>query len=197
MRVARYSPEKLLKISGCADYFEAWRLLEEFKKYSLENESPAWSYQNFPLAQLSINLKLMFFETKSNLKELSIVELGCGTTDSSDQGIGHAPSFPWMSRFLQFYNQQYQMNLKQLGLDNGFQDEKYPYRQIDLMDPNALGFIEGHSIDLVVAFQLFNSPILHSTHGTNAGNILWSNLYPQVNRILKPEAIYISRETDI
>lgn len=142
--------------------------------------------------KLSRQLSTVISALDGNVSGTRIVDLGSGSTGVVEDSLfSSAPYQPWLCRAL------YALGARPVAVDYGsFEHEPFETRTANLLDSDSLSFIElDESIDLVHAYQLFNSPQLELLtsgqgwgHGSMAtGENLARVLRPQIERILKPD----------
>jgi hypothetical protein len=88
-----------------------------------------------------------------------------------------------------------------IGIDVGnLSGETFEHHQLDLLQPGALDFIPDHSIDLANSYGFLNSPELEKrVTGTErftdaspeASRKAEEVLFPQLERIVKPEGYFL------
>ena len=154
------------------------------KKYSRGEENFSKFYQD-AVYQLSLILVVM----RGKLDDKDICDLGCGVTYPLEKPAMFQECYrnyePWLLRILK----------SGIGIDLGLIDEEFEKHNIDLLKPDCLAFMPSNSLDLVNASFLFNSKLMvfKSSHydANGAAKSLYENLYPQLNRILKPKGVFM------
>lgn len=113
-----------------------------------------------------------------------VLDLGCGSVDSLDSGFEFEP---WLSRALHLYG------IKVIGIDISprIVEEWFENYCRDLMQGHSLDMLPDHSIDVAVAFALFDSPHLRKNYGDYGGDKLQMRLECQLERVLKPNGTFI------
>lgn len=133
-------------------------------------------YREDGLFHYTNNLNQIRLHLNNNLKDKTILDLGCGTINY----ILGEKFEPWLARGL------HEIGAKVIGIDKGnLNGELFKHYSIDLRNPNSLDFLKNNSIDLAGAFSLFDAPSL--THPKETFELL----LPQLERILKPEGVFI------
>ena len=141
-----------------------------------------------------------------------ILELGCGCLSNNYESENSPESIygPWMGRFM--HSMKDGTGIEYIGVDcGGNTEEKFDYRRLDLLEPDALSreFKEDY-FDLVLAFMLFNSPELAVRNGqkkeyyeynwnadAKSAKGLADIIMPQLERIAKPDGVFLWYGGDI
>ena len=128
------------------------------------------------------------------LPKLALLDLGCGAPGCPDYG-GSRHGEPWLCRFV------HALGGRATGIDLIALDEPFVARVADLRSHGSLDFIPDHCMDVANAFFLFNSPTLMmrevprsdlvAGRWTGAGSRLFDHLQPQLDRILRPRAVFV------
>lgn len=123
--------------------------------------------------------KLLEIYKLMNPKRKTILDLGCGSINSSDS-ISDSKIFePWLGRAL------YKLGANYIGIDIKPLNEKFTSYEKDLSNPNSLEFLKTNSIDIACAYSFFDSPTLINQEET------YNILIPQLERIIKKEGYFI------
>ena len=118
-----------------------------------------------------------------------ILDLGCGSNQPELEGgflFRDSMYEPWVCRSL------HTMGANPIGVDIGdLSQEEFEHYQLNLAEPDCLATIPDRSVDFANSWQLFSSSFLR-THTNIREADLRRNIYEQLERILKPEAIFLS-----
>lgn len=129
-------------------------------------------------------LELIVHFTKGYMHGKRILDLGCGSSPASDFPEMGKDYEPWLCRILQ------SAGAYPIGVDIGNLDnEEFEHHSVDLSESNSLGFIPDFSIDMIHSNLLYYSPTLRSKHRFDYD--LFEHLRPQLERIIKPNGIYL------
>lgn len=127
-----------------------------------------------------------------------VLDLGCGaksgTADVNGGNLGYHE--PWLARVL------HRLNAKVVGVDVGdLSQEEFENYNLDLLNPDALNIFADQSFDVVHSSALYTSPELQRRRygwaGDGSINAAWDLariLKPQIERVLKPNGVYLIRE---
>ncbi len=143
------------------------------------------------LSRRVTNYLLPIVNYSRDLEDKSILDLGCGSTGGSIDSTLSGGWEPWLCRALR------ELGAKPIGIDAGnLAAEEFEHYSLDLLQPRSLSFLPDHSIDIAVAFNLFNSPHLkiknRKNRGTHhIGRLLYEHLTRQLERIVKPCGLFI------
>jgi hypothetical protein len=120
-----------------------------------------------------------------------VLDLGCGSENPHLEDAFHPDTMyePWMCRALHL------LGAYPIGIDIGtLKGEKFRHREYtDLSLPGSLDFIPDASVDMANATQLFSSTHL-SLHLKISPEMLGKILYPQLERVCKPDAYFLVRD---
>lgn len=132
---------------------------------------------------LNHELVTIMAHTRGKIKKIKVLDLGSGCNPSLD--FTETRNYePWLCRLL------YAIGAHPIGIDYGkFEGEEFEHHSIDLMVDN-LNFMKDNSIDVAHARLLFCSSTLKDREGEKRFE-LQNRLYPQLERIVKPEGFYI------
>jgi hypothetical protein len=144
---------------------------------------------------------------KQNLRGKTILDLGCGTIknrsgfESWGSDYGKYGFDPWLCRLLPY------LGVKTIGIDiDNLDNEKFEHYSLNLLEPNSLSFLQDNSIDIAHTRWFFNSPTLmkmvyeekfnqfdenNYEQYKKAKEKLMNLLVPQLERIVKPEGLFI------
>ena len=87
---------------------------------------------------------------------------------------------PWLARGI------HELGVKVIGVDlNNNCTEKFENYIVDLNKTNCLHFFKDNSVDVACTYALFDS------HSVKNPKKIFSNLLPQLGRIIKPEGYFI------
>lgn len=89
---------------------------------------------------------------------------------------------PWLARGLHI------LGVHVIGVDSAVEGEPFRHYQRNLLKSDSLADIADESVDLANANALFSSPSVGSR------GKLWDAVAPQLDRILKPEAMFIYQD---
>lgn len=132
---------------------------------------------------LTVQLRSILGFLSGRLNGEAILDLGCGSTERGlKDGIvfGSGAHEPWLCRAL------YHMGVNIMGVDKGSLDtEHFMHYQTPLERPDSLDPIEDNSVDIVNASMLFTAQ-----NGVQP-YILKRGLMPQLERILKPDGVFL------
>jgi hypothetical protein len=128
-----------------------------------------------------------------NLNNKIILDLGCGNLgNTAENSEKDSRNHPWFCRILQI------LGARPIGIDIGnLGGEKFEHLQMDLLKDNALKEIPRESIDAVTTDRLYNSPHLLEMKILDPlipNNDLRKKLFPQIQRILKPDGFYLEED---
>ena len=128
--------------------------------------------------------KLLEILPDHDLRNKRIVELGCGSENGPDQFK------PWFCRFLHI------LGAHPVGVDIGVNDkEPFENHLQDLTREDSLKMIKSDSADIVLTDTFFDSPTLQRIQNENRikGENTRRILFPQIQRILKPDGLYMNQ----
>ncbi|MBI4149861.1 class I SAM-dependent methyltransferase [Candidatus Woesearchaeota archaeon] len=132
---------------------------------------------------------LLSIASPHNLRRKIVLDLGCGSRYARDADT-YTSFEPWLSRAL------HALDIHVIGVDIANLDGEYfDHHSIDLFLPDSLGFIPDESIGMVYAIGLFDSPALKENYGHDAGRQLRDHILPQLERIVKPDGIFMYERT--
>ena len=133
-------------------------------------------------------LPYILWGVSGEVRGKTILDLGCGSNQPSLEGGGifnDSTYEPWLCRGLHL------LGANPIGVDIGSLDgEEFTHHQVDLSRLDSLKEIPDGSVDLANAKQLFSSPFLIRFTKTNPED-LRRNLHTQLERVLKPEAVFL------
>ena len=174
-------------------------------------------------SEVGLKLHWVYEMTGGNLQGKTFLDLGCGST-SYDKYVGYdnwmgIPSSsrtfePWLCRVL------HEVGVHVIGVDVGsLAHEEFEHYSRDLLSENALQEIPDHSIDFAHSRLLYDSPQLitnmvkrkdfpQMAREVRANALYWSlldqarlaervlksQLFPQIERVLKPTGVYLCNE---
>ena len=123
----------------------------------------------------------------------TIIDLGCGNNGGTAENADFdCRNQPWFCRLL------HHLGVNAMGIDIGtLEKEKFACRQIDLTKPDALRSIENEFADAVFADHLYTSEdLLYQKIRNPKLSIkdLRQQLFPQIQRILKRNGIYVEND---
>ena len=160
------------------------------KKYAIATEIEKKLYEQYSAGrgEIIVHHKLygILAVVGADLVNRKILDLGCGAAKSVDCN-GTRDFEPWVCRGL------VELGTNPIGIDIfDNSKEKFENYQTDLTTPNSLNFIPDNSIDIAHSWGLFDSPFLRISvgKGRKEDNLL-EILLPQLERIVKPEGIFI------
>ncbi len=122
--------------------------------------------------------------SSDGLEDKTLLDLGCGYLHSQ----GMSGQFePWLCRAL------YELGYGAIGIDScdAVELELFDSHCLDLMKDDALAFLEDNSIDIAHARNLFDAPGLKNKYGVQAGQALYDKLLPQLERVVKPNGVFV------
>lgn len=132
----------------------------------------------------------------------SFVEVGCGSNGGTAEKrlYGMEAFQPWICRAL------HKIGVPVLGIDIGdLEREVFPHRRVNLLEQGALDFIPNSSIDVLYENMLFTSPEVErqvngierkGNSSRKAQDQLAKVLFPQIERIMKPEGVVFTENVD-
>lgn len=149
---------------------------------------------------MTMQLSWILFATDGNLAKKKILDLGCGSTGDTEESVIEQDSslfHPWLCRALG------ELGASPIGVDIGnLEGEKFETYRTNLLIPNALALvgIPDDSIDVVHSRALFTSPELEVQFSnvpvfwqrqSEKTNYLLALLQPQIERVLKPNGVFV------
>ncbi len=153
--------------------------------------------------RLSYQLGMLFTVLKTDeVKGKTLVDLGCGAREGAVERAAawHRHRYhPWFCRML------HRLGARAIGIDAyNLDSEPFEHHQLDLLAPNALQFIKDCTVDVVHAYQFFDSPELQKratrdvwqehTYALPAAEKALRILQPQIERILKTDGLFVHWE---
>jgi len=138
--------------------------------------------------KLNHQLVQIYTVLEGTVDKKRILDLGCGaygnrTVESTwDTARRYEP---WLCRALM------ELGANPIGIDIGsLNREKFEHYSINLLEPDALKFLETSSIDVANASMLFDSPTLEDMTRIESEK-LKKLLIPQLERIVKPDGHFL------
>ncbi len=186
-------------------YESTWYVDREVSKGSMQYidryDSPSGSGLNPVYIRLDNMwqriLRILDYETSGK----RILDLGCGAEKGNIESRHFEYTYkPWLGRFLHATSDK--TGIDYVGVDIGdLSSEKFKNIQMSLLEENCLinNFTE-NQFDIVIAQMLFNSPELEKQINNieemkdasqESALKLKVNLLPQIERILKPEWVFL------
>lgn len=182
MRILRYDE---IEIYPYASRFAS--RIKDFVTPSLDAKYGHSEYHGTLHPQLTYVLSALCLLKDSN--QITVLDIGCGNSsygrDPNDPPIFQRMFEPWLCRALSEYS------VRVVGVDYHDMDgEKFEHHERNLWHPCALESIHDGSIDLVNMHSVFGSPGVHRPRE------LATALMPQIERVLKPEGVFIYMDWD-
>lgn len=139
-------------------------------------------------------LKYILASLSGDLREKTLVDLGCGSIRNMDDWPNYDGMFePWLCRGLHFLPDS--MNVRVIGVDKSeeLKGESFENHVGDIIWglPYPLDNLPSQSIDLVNASSLFSS-----RHFYGGRSEVRRKLLPQLERILKPTGVFVYGSPD-
>tara|TARA_Y100000310_G_scaffold337561_1_gene424919 strand:+ start:75 stop:617 length:543 start_codon:yes stop_codon:yes gene_type:complete len=152
------------------------------KKYCLNDERGTSQY----VLQIMSQLARIYQAVDNEIEGRKILDLGCGEVSGNEWDKPGSHTFePWLCRSL------IELGASPVGVDIGDNPKaEFEFYKVNLASPNSLSFLEDNSIDVANANMLFDSPYLHY-HLHMKGKTLKENLIPQLERIIKPNGVFL------
>lgn len=201
-----FSDEQILEQGNLFDEIEETIISKYLAKDGINDIPNKWMMRN-------VYLRNIFLAANGEIKEKTILDLGCGSTsydkrrgptnkamregslkDNPLSGLYRSPFEPWLPRIL------HELGMHVIGIDYGsLEEEEFEhYSHVDLLKDDALQIISDRSIDYVHVAMLWNSPLMENmlwererVRTVFAGETLRERLLPQIERVLKPEGLFM------
>jgi SAM-dependent methyltransferase len=141
--------------------------------------------QDMDIGGAWVQLRRILNHYQELLENAVFLDLGCGSIFSKDND-NHTLFEPWLCRILHHYG----ANVTGIDISKPSREEIFRYIQSDLLSATSLDLFPDNSVDIVNAFQLFSSPTLGRLCENNLIS-LGKIIRPQLERILKPEGLFI------
>lgn len=142
-----------------------------------------------------LQLRWILTAARGEIKDKRILDLGCGSTGNTWEARDDFYLYqPWLCRAL------FELGAYPIGVDTGeLQGEKFETHKANLLLPDALKGIPDDSIDIIHSRALFTSPELRIMVDSlpvpkwdqERDNYLMQILRPQIERVLKPNGVFV------
>ncbi len=179
-------------------WYVAWKVRKKLRKYKFKHPHSDLNYAFDILDNFWQKiLKILDYETSGK----RILDLWCGAKKGNVESKYFKQRYqPWLGRFIHATRDK--TGIDYVGVDIGdLSSEKFNGIQMDLLKKNCLtnNFIE-NQFDLVISKRLFDSPELEKQISNTESELnatyesaleLKANILPQIERILKPDWIFL------